>query len=158
MTLWKNNSDKQALIDLGARLDQCISDLGIALNVDQQRLLAESKTSIQEVCDKLDQLVALQRGSLEYVQKSVTDERAFAFYQRWFNDNTIITIQFFVAGLTAELREERGIEASPGLRQVITNAVDQNGDGVVDIHELNEFFRDQWVGDQIDDLIQQGAE
>ena len=86
------------------------------------------------------------QGNAEYVKQIVTDERAFEFYQKWFNDNTIITIQFFLDGLTAELRDERGIEATPGLRQVITNVIDPNGDGVVDIHELNEFFRDQWVG------------
>ena len=98
------------------------------------------------------------QGNAEYVKQIVTDERAFEFYQKWFNDNTIITIQFILDGLTAELRDERGIEATPGLRQVITNVIDPNGDGVVDIHELNEFFRDQWVGSQIDDLLQEGEE
>ena len=158
MNLWKNSSDKAELIEIGDKLDACIGDLDIALNVDQQRLLAEAKTSIQEVSDKIDQLLQLRSGNAEYVRKIITEERAFEFYQKWFNDNTIITIQFFLAGLTAELRENRGIEASPGLRQVITNAVDQNGDGVVDIHELNEFFRDQWIGSQIDDLLLEGEE
>ena len=57
MNLWKNSSDKAELIEIGDKLDACIGDLDIALNVDQQRLLAEAKTSIQEVSDKIDQLL-----------------------------------------------------------------------------------------------------
>ena len=87
----------------------------------------------------------------------VTDKRAFAFYEKWFTGTLILTIEFFLAGLFAELREE-GIEDTPGLRQVITRNVDKNADGVVDIHELNEFFRDIWVESGVDDLLREGEE
>ena len=45
-------------------------------------------------------------------------------------------MNFFLAGLSADLNQERGFQASPGLKQVIAKHVDQNSDGVIDIHEL----------------------
>ena len=51
MSSWKNTSDRAYLIEIGDKLDTCISDLDIDLSVDQQRLLVEAKTSIQDVSD-----------------------------------------------------------------------------------------------------------
>ena len=137
MNLWKNNPDKAALIEIGDKLDACIFNLDIALNTDQQGLISEAKTSIQIVSDKIEKLLALSAGNQEYIRQIITEERAFEFYQKWFNGNTIITIHGFMAGLATDRM------LPPGLSSVIVNAIDQNGDGVVDIYALNEFFRDQ---------------
>lgn len=59
MKLWKSKKDREELIAIGEKLDMCINDLGIALSVDQKRLLEECRTSIQEVSDKVDQVLAI---------------------------------------------------------------------------------------------------
>jgi len=49
-----------------------------------------------------------------------------------------------MAGLATDRMLPPGLSSViPERSSVIVNAIDQNGDGVVDIYALNEFFRDQ---------------